>query len=103
MALLAGVANTRAASPKSSLQQQKVQLGQRVNRSPRIAQFHTSAGCGVEHPGSDHDHDAWLNLDVNHLAVGALLAVFAPEATSIQRVPGIEDFNFLPDMGRMTQ
>jgi hypothetical protein len=62
-----------------------------------------SASHGVQHPASDHDHDAWFNLDVNDLAVGALLAVFAPDATSIQRVPAVEDFDFLPDMGRMTQ
>ena len=62
-----------------------------------------SASHGVEHPGSDHDHDARINLDVHYLAVGALLAVFAPDATPIQRVPAIEDFDFLPDMGRMTR
>jgi hypothetical protein len=62
-----------------------------------------SASRGVEHPGGDHDHDAWFNLDVDYLAVGALLAIFAPDATSIQRMPAIEDFDFLPDMGRMTR
>jgi hypothetical protein len=40
---------------------------------------------------------------VNYLAVGALLAVLVPDAPSIQRMPPVEDFNFLPDMGRMTQ
>jgi hypothetical protein len=94
MALLAGVANTRAASPKSSLQQQQVQLGKRFQRCSRSAQFHASAGGGVQHPGSNHDHDARFNLDVNDLAAGALLAVLAPNATSIQRVPAIEDFDF---------
>jgi hypothetical protein len=80
-----------------------VQLGQRIHRCTRRAQFHVSASHGVEHPGSDHDHGAWFNLDVHYLAVGAPLAVFAPDATSIQRVPAVEDFDFLPDMGRMTQ
>ena len=80
-----------------------MQLGQRIQRCSRGAQFHASAGCGVQHPGSDHDHDAWFDLDVNYLAVGTLLAVLAPHATSIQRVPAVEDLNFLPDMGRMTQ
>ena len=80
-----------------------MQLGQRIHRCSRSTQLHTSAGRGVEHPGSDHDHDAWFDLDVNYLAVGTLLAVLAPDATSIQRVPAVEDLNFLPDMGRMTQ
>ena len=40
---------------------------------------------------------------MNDLAVGALLAVLASQASPIQRVPAIEDLNLLPDMGRMTQ
>jgi hypothetical protein len=103
MALLAGVENTRAASPKSSLGQQQVQLGQRIHRRLRGAQFHVSASHCIEHPGSNYDHDAWLRLKVDYLAVGTLLAVLAPDPTSIQRMPAIKDFNFLPDMGRMTR
>ena len=103
MTLLAGVEDTRAASSKSSLPQQQVQLGQRIHRCSRRAQLHASAGRGVQHPGSDYDHDAWFDFDVNDLAVGALLAVLAPHAPSIQRVPAVEDLNLLPDMGRMTQ
>jgi len=80
-----------------------VQLSQGLHRSPRIAQFHASASRGVQHPGGDHDHDARVDFDVDYLAVGALLAVLAPDATPIQRVPAVEDLNFLPDMGRMTQ
>jgi hypothetical protein len=80
-----------------------VQLRQRLRGCPRRAQLHAGAGRRVKHPGSDHDHDASLNFDVNYLAVGALLAVLAPDAPSIQRVPPVEDFNFLPDMGRLTQ
>ena len=35
MALLAGVANTRAASPKSLLQEQQMQFVERVQRDPQ--------------------------------------------------------------------
>ena len=80
-----------------------MQVCERVHGRLRIAQLHVSASHGVEHPASDHDHDAWLNLDVDYFAVGALLAVFAPDAPPIQRVPAIADFNFAPDMGRMTR
>ena len=103
MALLAGVENTCAASPKSSLRQQQVQFCQRVQRSLWGAQLHVGASCGIEHPCGNHDHDVWSRLKVDYLAVGTLLAVLAPDATSIQRMPAIEDFNFLPDMGRMTR
>jgi hypothetical protein len=80
-----------------------VQVCERVHGRSRSAQLHVSASHGVEHPAGDHDHDAWSNFDVDYFAVGAQLAVFAPDAPTIQRVPAIEDFNFSPDMGRMTQ
>ena len=80
-----------------------MQVCERVHGCSRIAQLHVSASHGVEHPPSDHDHDAWSNLDVDYFAVGALLAVFAPDATAVQGMPAIEDFNFSPDMGRMTR
>lgn len=80
-----------------------MQVCKRVHRRARSAQLHVSASHCVQHPGGDHDHDAWSNLDVDDFAVGAQLAVFAPDATSVQRVPAIENFNFLPDMGRMTR
>lgn len=103
MARLAGVGNTREASPKSLLRQYQVQVCERFHGRSRCTKLHVSARHSVEHPASDHDHDAWCDLDVNDLAVGTLLAVLAPDATSIQRVPAIEDFNFSPDMGRMTR
>ena len=94
--------NTREASSKSLLGQQQVQVCQRAHRCSRRAQFHACAYDGVQHPGGHHDHDARCDLDMNDLAVGALLAVLAPQASPIQRVPAVEDLNFLPDMGRMT-
>ena len=105
MAILTGVANTRAASPRSTLLQQQAQFGQRLHRCLRRAQFHVSTSHGVKHSSCDHDHDhdAWSHLDVNHLAIGALLTEFAPDATPEQRVSALEDFDFLPDMGRMTR
>lgn len=103
MARLAGVGNTREASSKSLLRQHQVQVCQRVHRCSWSAELHACACSGVQHPGGDHDHDAWCDLDVNDLAIGTLLAVLASDATSVQRVPTIEDFNFLPDMGRMTR
>jgi hypothetical protein len=39
---------------------------------------------------------------MNKNARRTLLAVLTPKTASIERVPLVEDFNFLPDMGRMT-
>jgi len=35
-------------------------------------------------------------------AAGALLAVMRSNSSAIKRMPAVVNFNFLPDMGRMT-
>ncbi|MBU1358901.1 MAG: hypothetical protein KKC79_02815 [Gammaproteobacteria bacterium] len=102
MALLVGVMNTRAASPKSLPQEEHVQLVKRIQRDTRRTEFHGRADRGAEHPRGNDDDDPRTDFYVNDLAVGALLAVLPPDATPIKGMPAIEDFNFLPDMGRMT-
>lgn len=103
MALLVGVMNTRAASPKSLLQEEHVQLVKRIQRDTRRTEFHGCADRGAEHPRGNDDDDPRTDFYVNDLAVGALLAVLPPDATPVEGMPAIEDFNFLPDMGRMTR
>ena len=100
---LADVENTRKASPKSLLRQHPVQVCERLHRRSGRAQFHVCACSAIQHPGGDHDNDAWCDLDVHDLAVGSLLTVLALNAPSVQRVSTVEDFDFLPDMGRMTR
>jgi hypothetical protein len=39
---------------------------------------------------------------VNKPTGDALLAVMPPDTAPEKRVPAVVDFNFLPDMGRMT-
>jgi len=95
--------NTGAASSKVELAQQLVQLGQRLHRRPRRSELHAGARRGVEHPRLHDDDDARRAFDVNYLPVRALLAVVPPQPAAVQGVPAVEDFNFLPDMGRMTQ
>ncbi|MGZ7551339.1 hypothetical protein ACXVSG_14030 [Pseudomonas aeruginosa] len=103
MALLAGVMNTRAASPKSLLRDEHVQFVKRVQRDPRRTEFHGRADRGTEHPRGNDDDDPGTDFYVNDLTVGTLLAVLPPDATAVERVPAIENFDFLPDMGRMTR
>jgi len=103
MSLLADVINTRAASPKSLLREQHVQLVKRIQRNPRRTEFHGRADRGAEHPRGNDDDDPRTDFYVNDLAVGAMLAVLPLDATPVERMPAIEDFNFLPDMGRMTR
>ena len=63
---------------------------------------HAGAGDGVQHPRGDGRDYARHHLDVNKPTGDALLAVMPPDAAPAERVPGVMDFNFLPDMGRMT-
>jgi hypothetical protein len=39
---------------------------------------------------------------MDNAAANPLLAVLRPQTAPIERVPTIMNFNFLPDMGRMT-
>jgi len=100
--LAMGVTNTRGASPKSELRQKPVQVTEGGCRHVRFAQVHADAGRGVDHPGRHNDDDAGLHLYMDDLTAHPMLAVLTPHATSVQRVPAVEDFDFLPDMGRMT-
>jgi hypothetical protein len=103
MGLLGCGLNTGEASPKSKLRQLQVQLCERRYRRSRCTEFHDRARGGVEHPCRHDDDDAGRRLDMNYLAVGSLFAVLPPNATPVQRMPAVEDLNFLRDMRRMTR
>lgn len=102
MGLLACGLNTGEASSKSKLGQLQMQLRERLRRRSRCTEFHVRARRRVEHP-CRQDDDAGRRLDVNYLAIGSLLAVLAPYAAPVQRVPAVEDVNFRRDMRRMTR
>lgn len=79
-----------------------MQISEGRHRNPRGAKLHTSASNRIEHPCQDGDDHTGSCLNVNDLAICATFTVLASEPPSIKRVPTIKDFNFLPDMGRMT-
>lgn len=100
--LAIGLMDTGGASPKAALRQQLMQFGQVGDRRAWSAKVHAGAiGC-VEHPGCHHDDDARTHLNVDNLARRSLLAVLTSHTTAVQCVPAVEDFDLLPDMGRMT-
>jgi hypothetical protein len=43
------------------------------------------------------------DLYVNEFAGGAALDIHAAQSSAVQRMPTVEDLNFLPDMGRMNR
>ena len=79
-----------------------MQIQQRTHRNERRAEDHAGADAGVEHPVRKYRYDARLNLDMNDAAAGALLAVMRSNSSPVERMPAVVNFNFLPDMGRMT-
>lgn len=103
MGILAGGENASAASTKPETRQQQSQLGKRLYRRPWFPQLHACTCRGAEHPRWHDDDDARGGFNVHDLSAGTLFAVLSPDALPIQRVPSVEDFDFLPDMRRMTQ
>jgi hypothetical protein len=98
-----GVMNTRQASPMAVFNQQAVKIRERLQRCTWRPQGEGRAcGC-VQHPAGDRDDNTVADLDVDEFTGCAALAVHAAQSSAVQRVPTVEDLNFLPDMGRMNR
>ena len=98
-----GVMNTGQASPIAVFDQQAVQLGESRRRRTWWTQGQGRADGRVQHPASDRDDDTVTDLYVYELAIGAPLAIHAAQSSAVQRMPTVEDLNFLPDMGTMNR
>lgn len=79
-----------------------MQISHGIHRDPRCSEGHAGADAGVEHPVRHHRYDAGLDLDVHDTTTRTSFAVVSSCASAVKRMPGIVNFNFLPDMGRMT-
>ena len=79
-----------------------MQIPQRIRRNERRPEDHSGADARVEHPIRKYRYHARLDLDMDDTAAGALLAVMRSNSSAIERMPAVVNFNFLPDMGRMT-
>ena len=100
--LAVGVMDTGQASPMTALNQKAMKVRQRLDARLWRTQPQARTCSSVEHPAGHRDDDAWRHLDMNNLTRSSALAVLTPQPASMQRVPAVEDFDFLPDMGRMT-
>jgi hypothetical protein len=63
---------------------------------------HCRANPGVEHPGRKCCYDARFDLYVEDSSDSPLLAVVSSDTVAVKRMPRIVNYNFSPDMGRMT-
>ena len=84
------------------LDKQLMQFSQGRDRHPRRPQLHPATSGGIEHPCRHDKDNARCYLNVDTLAAGAPLDILPSNPATIQRMPAVLDFNFLPDMGRMT-
>jgi len=82
--------------------EQPLQVTQGVYRDSRHAERHPGTDAGVQHPVRQCCYDTRLDLNMNDAAGGALLAVVGICAPPVKRMPAIVNFDFSPDMGRMT-
>ena len=88
-------------SPKPSLLQKSVEIGERVGRHPAgpTPSLRMRPDRASRPPSP---YDARLRFDLHETAGHTLLAAAEGNTSPIERIPPIMDDNFLPDMGRMT-
>ena len=86
----------------TALGQDAMEFRQRLDGRLRRTQAQAGARRSIQHPAGNCDNDTRCRLDMNDLTRCSALAVLTAHPAPIQRVPAIEDFNFLPEMGRMT-
>ena len=79
-----------------------MQVNQDIRRDKWRPDLHQRANTGVEHPLREYCYDARFDLNVDDASAGALLAVVGSNTPSEKRMPWIVNYDFLPDMGRMT-
>jgi hypothetical protein len=79
-----------------------MQVNQCRDRHARHAKRHSGAGGGIEHPRRHDDHHAGRYLDMDDLAAVTPFRGLPSNPSPMQSMPAVANFNFLPDMGRMT-
>jgi len=94
---------TTRASPKSARLEQPMQVVQAICRNSwRPECSHCRANPGVEHPRRKCCYDARFDLNVEDGSASPLLGVVGSDTVTVKRMPRIVNYNFSPDMGRMT-
>ena len=101
MILRDSVGTVRGASPKSAFHEKCVQIPQGVYGNARCTKFHGRAEGSIGHPGRQYRYNTWGYFNVQHTAVGALLAVMQSQPAPVTWVPTVVNRDLLPDMGRM--
>ena len=102
MGLLTGGTNTGRASPKTEIEQDAIEFCQRLDGGLGCTELHARTSSLVQHPTGHENDDTRRHFNMDDVDATPALAVLPPHATTVQRMPAIEDLDLLPDMGRMT-
>jgi hypothetical protein len=79
-----------------------MQCAEGRQRDTRRTDLQAGAIDGVKLPRRQDRHSAGRQLHVHDITGYAPLALNTTHAPPVQRMPPIMDYDFLPDMGRMT-
>jgi hypothetical protein len=79
-----------------------MQVNQYICRDAWRPDLHRCANPGVEHPLGKYGYNARFDLNMDDTSTGALLTVVCSNTPPEKWMPRIVNYNFSPDMGRMT-
>ena len=79
-----------------------VQISQSLDRGSGSPQGHACTYAGIQHPEWQYGYNARFDLNMHDATVSTLLAVLHAYASTMKGMPAVMNFNFSPDMGRMT-
>ena len=79
-----------------------MQVTQGICRDSRHAERHAGTNASIQHPVWQCGYDAQLDLNMNDAPGSALLAAVGICTLTVKSMPAIVNFNFPPDMGRIT-
>jgi hypothetical protein len=87
---------------KVRVDQEAMEIGQRIYGNLRATQAERIAHLAIQHPSRNYDDFAGAHHNVCDSAVRPLLGILAPNRALEIGMPPIPDDNVVPDMGRMS-
>lgn len=87
---------------KSPVDQEIMQIGQRIHSHPGTAKAERFANVAIQHPCGNYNDFAKAHDNVRDPAVHPFLGILASNGPLEVRMPSIPNDNVAPDMGRMS-
>ncbi|GGN63020.1 hypothetical protein GCM10011349_47210 [Novosphingobium indicum] len=99
---LLSVQTAQQGIPKVRVDQEVMEIGQRIYGNPNATQAERIAHLAIQHPSRNYDDFAGAHHNVGDSAVRPVLGILAPHSALERWMPSIPDDNVVPDMGRMS-